>query len=136
MFKTIRDELYTVVNALTASTDLAHVYNYEPKSLKDWYVSATVSPIESIENIFDTTTNLSLYPFEVSVFMPNDDPENNEWPFLILIDLILVALRANETLSWNALWAIFRIRFGYTADESPLRVCRIQCIYQALNDVN
>jgi len=35
MFKTIRDELYTVVNALTASTDLAHVYNYEPKSLKD-----------------------------------------------------------------------------------------------------
>lgn len=78
MFKTIRDRLYTVVNALVGSTPLSYVYNYDPKSLKDGYVVAVVSPVENIENVYDTAYNQFSIPMQVNVFMPNDDPATNE----------------------------------------------------------
>lgn len=135
MFKPIRDALYSLVNGLVATTDLSQVYGYSPKSLNAWFVSAVVTPVESIENVYDTRYNETIYPYEVNVFMPNSDPANDEWAFLELIDDIMLALRQDETLNWLVLWAIFRVRFGYTADEQPMRFCQIQCQYRALNDV-
>jgi len=72
MFKTISDKVYTLVETLTASTDLLTVYNYEPKQTTG-YVTATIAPDDSVETIFDTDTNELEIPILISVRAPVDN---------------------------------------------------------------
>lgn len=136
MYKEIRDKLYTKLDGLTSTTDLGYVYDYEPKSLKEWFVSAVIAPSEQSEDYYDSDKNLGTYTFAINIFLVNDDPKSYEWPFLELIDEIQLALRQDETLQWTALWVIMKTSFGYTWDETGMKFVKIEVTYSALLGIN
>lgn len=136
MYKNIRDKLYTKLNDLTSTTDLGYVYDYEPKSLKEWFVSAVIAPSEQNEDYYDSDKNLGTYTFAINIFLINDDPKDYEWPFLELIDEIQLALRQDETLQWEALSLIMKTSFGYTWDETGMKFVKIEVTYAVLLGIN
>lgn len=89
MFKTISDKVYAIVNGLVASTDILSVYNYEPRQL-DGYVSATITPDDSVETIFDSNTNEVEIPILISIRASVSNIDASvESDFRTLVDLVL-----------------------------------------------
>jgi len=135
MIKTIADKVYAVVNALTATTDLLTVYNYEPNQL-NWYVSATITPDDSVEIIFDTDTNELEIPILISIRASVDNIDATvESDFRTLVDDIMEALRADWSLTGSAMSSKFEVRFGYLWDEQPERVAQIRWVYTVLQSI-
>ena len=128
-YATVWTKVYTIVNNLVASTDLEYVYNYGKKVWDQGYPMATITPWNSKEDVHSSNTNIIEIPYEVSVYVRNDTIATAEGTLRGIVDAIMVAVRADYTLTGTALNARFEIERWYTSDEQPLRVAIIRCIY-------
>lgn len=128
-------KVYTIVNNLVASTDLEYVYNYG-KKIGDWgYPMATITPANSREDIHSSNTNIIEIPYDISIYVRNDTIATAEGTLRGIVDAIMVAVRADYTLTGSAMSSRFEIERWYTNDEQPLRVAIIKCIYMVCKTI-
>lgn len=126
MFTTVWSKLYTLVDAISAITS---VYNYGVKSGEGWYPMATITPSNTKEEVMATNSNTIDIAYDISIMVKNATIATNEASIRSIVDSVMVALRADYTLTGTAYNSRFEIERGYSNDEQPMRIAVIKAIY-------
>ena len=118
-----------LVIILQSISDLAAVYNHEPKELKD-YPCATVSAASHKDAFSDTAANRRIYIFTVRLYFRTDVAQDAETVLRGLADSVIGMIESNVTL--NGVCDFAKPTEGtwdYQEREVPVRVCilTIEC---------
>lgn len=127
MFTTVGTKLFTIVDGVSG---FANVYNYGVKLWDEGYPLASVTPSNSKEEPFDNVRDTIDIWYDVTIYVKGNNLGTNEWIIRWLVDSVMVALRADPTLTGSAYGGTYEVERWYSNDEQPLRIAIIKCIYK------
>lgn len=127
MFTTVGTKLFTIVDGVSG---FANVYNYGVKLWDEGYPLASVTPSNSKEEPFDNVRDTIDIWYDVTIYVKGSNLGTNEGIIRWLVDSVMVALRADPTLTGTAYGGTYEIERWYSNDEQPLRIAIIKCIYK------
>lgn len=127
MFTTVGTKLFTIVDGVSG---FANVYNYGVKLWDEGYPLASVTPSNSKEEPFDNVRDTIDIWYDVTIYVKGSNLGTNEGIIRWLVDSVMVALRADPTLTGTAYGGTYEVERWYSNDEQPLRIAIIKCIYK------